>query len=59
MVAGKNINFEYSLNANDFILENAESLNENGNLFTKTLELFDIIISNPPYFKLPIDDKRK
>ena len=54
----KNINFEYSLNANDFILENAESLNENGNLFTKTLELFDIIISNPPYFKLPIDDKR-
>ena len=53
------INFQYSLHTNDFILENADCLlMDNGNLFSETTEPFDIIISNPPYFKLPIDDKR-
>ena len=27
-------------------------------MFSQTIEPFDIIVSNPPYFKLPIDDKR-
>jgi adenine-specific DNA-methyltransferase len=52
------ISFHYSLYSNDFILENADCLTYNGNLFSTTTEPFDIIISNPPYFKLPIDDTR-
>ena len=54
----KKIDFKYSINSKDFILENASCLSENINLFSEKIELFDIIISNPPYFKLPIDDKR-
>lgn len=54
----KNVSFHYSLHSKDFILENADCLTENGNLFSKEKDLFDIIISNPPYFKLPIEDKR-
>lgn len=52
------ITFHYSLHTNDFILENAGCLTDNGNLFSTTTKPFDIIISNPPYFKLPIDDTR-
>jgi adenine-specific DNA-methyltransferase len=52
------ISFHYSLHTNDFILENADCLTANGNLFSTVTEPFDIIISNPPYFKLPIDDTR-
>jgi adenine-specific DNA-methyltransferase len=52
------IDLHYSLDTNDFILENADCLTDNGNLFSTTTEPFDIIISNPPYFKLPIDDAR-
>lgn len=52
------ISFHYSLHTTDFILDNADCLTDNGNLFSITTEPFDIIISNPPYFKLPIDDKR-
>jgi len=52
------LNFQYTLNTNDFILENADCLTDYGNLFSETIQPFDIIISNPPYFKLPIDDKR-
>lgn len=48
----------YSLNANDFILEQADCLKDDRTLFPKSFETFDIIISNPPYFKLSIDDKR-
>jgi adenine-specific DNA-methyltransferase len=33
-------------------------LTANGNLFSDSSKPFDIIISNPPYFKLPIDDAR-
>jgi adenine-specific DNA-methyltransferase len=54
----KKIVFNYSINSDDFILENANCLSENIDLFSKKVEPFDIIISNPPYFKLPIEDKR-
>ncbi|HCN85268.1 MAG TPA: methyltransferase, partial [Sphingobacteriaceae bacterium] len=54
----KYIDFHYSLNTIDFVLENASCLSENGNLFSVKKEPFDIIIANPPYFKLPIEDKR-
>lgn len=57
-VQSKKIDFHYSLNTTDFVLENANCLSENGNLFSEKKEPFDIVISNPPYFKLPIDDKR-
>lgn len=55
---GKNVELKISLHTNDFILENADCLTDNGNLFSQTIDPFDIIVSNPPYFKLPIDDKR-
>jgi adenine-specific DNA-methyltransferase len=54
----KKIDFHYTLHANDFVLENANCLTVNGNLFSEKTEPFDIIISNPPYFKLSIEDKR-
>lgn len=53
----KNINFEFTLHTTDFVLDNASCLNVN-DMFSKTIQPFDIIISNPPYFKLPIDDPR-
>jgi len=42
----------------DFILNNSDILKETLDLFTQQTNLFDIVISNPPYFKLSIDDKR-
>lgn len=47
-----------TLHSDDFILDNADCLSDNRDLFTKSFEPFDIIVSNPPYFKLPIDDRR-
>lgn len=49
----KGIKFQYLLHIQDFILNNAEALRENYNG-----EQFDLIISNPPYFKLSKDDEK-
>lgn len=57
-VADKGIIITTSLCTEDFVLHNSDCLVDTGNLFAKPVELFDIVISNPPYFKLPIDDKR-
>lgn len=57
-VAEKGIEIKTKLHKEDFILHNAECFKEVGNLFSKPVEPFDIVISNPPYFKIPIDDKR-
>jgi len=54
----KGIEITSSIYNEDFILHNADCLKEIGDLFAIPIEPFDIIISNPPYFKLPIDDKR-
>ena len=54
----KHIRLQYSLHTGDFILENSDRLKAPENLFSKGNEPFDIIISNPPYFKLPVEDKR-
>lgn len=59
----KEIQFNYTLHCTDFVLENATVLKENRlpSLFEETKIVdknFDIIISNPPYFKLSKDDKR-
>lgn len=49
----KGIKFQYLLHIHDFILDNAKALKENYNG-----EQFDLIISNPPYFKLAKDDEK-
>lgn len=54
----KGIEIKTKLFNEDFILHNADCFKETGDLFSKPVEQFDVIISNPPYFKLPIDDKR-
>lgn len=51
----RNISFSYYLCKNDFILHNSSVL-ESEKIFSPE---FDIIISNPPYFKLSKDDARK
>jgi adenine-specific DNA-methyltransferase len=52
------INIQTKLITEDFILHNSDCFHDAGDLFSKPVEQFDIIISNPPYFKLSIDDKR-
>lgn len=49
----KRINFNYVLYNKDFILANAEVLKS---ITFYNHETFDVIISNPPYFKLAKDD---
>lgn len=48
----KGISFSYNLKNADFILDNSISLR------TKSSLKFDVIISNPPYFKMAKDDSR-
>lgn len=57
------IKFKYKLNTTDFVIENAAALkNKKGLSLFKTVEVntpsFDVIISNPPYFKLSKTDKK-
>ena len=54
----KGINIETTIYKEDFILHNRDCFSGVGDLFSDPIELFDIIISNPPYFKLAIDDQR-
>lgn len=50
----KGVNFTFFLCKNDFILHNSPILNNINNI----TESYDIVISNPPYFKLPGNDER-
>lgn len=53
------IRFVPTLDANDFVLENKDCFEQNATLFsTPQNATFDIVISNPPYFKIPKEDKR-
>jgi adenine-specific DNA-methyltransferase len=54
----RRVELNYCLNTNDFVLDQGDCLKNDNTLFQRSFETFDIIISNPPYFKLPIDDKR-
>ncbi len=49
----KGVQFQYILYINDFILDNTSALKN-----TYNQEKFDLIISNPPYFKLSKDDEK-
>lgn len=53
-----NIEFSFFTKTSDFILDNAHYFSTSDELFTEHTDWFDIVISNPPYFKLPINDKR-
>ena len=58
-----NVDFTYDLRLKDFVIEKAFMLDDEPSLFSsfhsdKDEELFDIIISNPPYFKISKDDPR-
>lgn len=52
----KKIKFEYKILNEDFVLSNSQVLTDQGSLFAS--EDFDIVISNPPYFKIPKEDPR-
>jgi adenine-specific DNA-methyltransferase len=51
---GFNLKFIYALYGDDFVLSNSNTL-ENQN---RNIEYFDLIISNPPYFKIQKNDTR-
>ena len=43
----------------DFVLAHAERLGSNGHLFdTRSNQAFDLVVANPPYFKISKDDPR-
>jgi adenine-specific DNA-methyltransferase len=50
----KGVSFQYLLHIHDFILDNAIALQNT----SQNQDNFDIIISNPPYFKLAKDDEK-
>jgi adenine-specific DNA-methyltransferase len=57
-VTKRGVNIKVKLFKEDFILYNADCFRDTGDLFSQSVDQFDIVISNPPYFKLSIDDKR-
>lgn len=53
------IEFLPEINTDDFVIGNKDCFEQNATLFSVTQSAtFDIVISNPPYFKIPKDDKR-
>lgn len=50
--------FSYKIFNEDFILKNFNALDTNPKIEQYDIEMFDIIISNPPYFKLSKEDLR-
>ncbi|MCX6160427.1 MAG: Eco57I restriction-modification methylase domain-containing protein [Ignavibacteriae bacterium] len=49
----------YKLYSKDFIIDNSDKLSYQNCIFTScNSSIYDIVISNPPYFKLSIDDER-
>jgi len=52
------IHFTHVLHIHDFVLDNADALTDTHKKYSKRIEPFDVIICNPPYFKLSKDDKR-
>jgi len=53
------IKFTPTLDTNDFVIANKYCFEQNVTLFSEPQNAtFDIVISNPPYFKIPKEDKR-
>jgi adenine-specific DNA-methyltransferase len=52
------VNVIFTIKHDDFIMKNAEALDESLKLFPAPIEEFDVVISNPPYFKVPKADPR-
>lgn len=53
------IKFKATLDTNDFVLENKECFEQATTLFFEPKNaIYDIVISNPPYFKISKEDKR-
>lgn len=53
------IKFKATLDTNDFVLENKHCFQVSATLFAESKNAsYDIVISNPPYFKISKDDKR-
>lgn len=57
-VFDNNLIIRIELFVEDYISKNAFYLHDSENLISPKIEQYDIIISNPPYFKLSSDDKR-
>ncbi len=57
--AEKKVSFKYKISNEDFVLSNSHVLSTQASLFSNSSdEEFDIVISNPPYFKIPKEDPR-
>lgn len=54
----RGIELSYTLNASDFIIYNTEQFANMQSVFNNIALQFDIVISNPPYFKIPGEDLR-
>ena len=54
----RGVQLYYTVNANDFVLENYQVLDKTPSLLDTATLTYDYIISNPPYFKLSKDDLR-
>lgn len=53
------IKFRVTIETNDFVLENKDCFQVSVTLFSEPKNAtYDIVISNPPYFKIPKEDKR-
>ncbi|MBD3346796.1 MAG: N-6 DNA methylase [Chitinivibrionales bacterium] len=57
------VNLTYEIRFKDFIIDNAHVLHDGPTLISKLKigsddEPYDLVISNPPYFKIPKDDPR-
>lgn len=57
-LSDKGVIFNFTVHTKDFILHTASCLLDSHDLFLEPIAKFDIVISNPPYFKLSIDDPR-
>ncbi len=55
----KDIHLAITISTNDFVLENKICFEKSAPLFfDEQVKTYDIVISNPPYFKIPKDDSR-
>lgn len=53
------IKFKATLVTNDFVLDNKDCFEQSATLFFEPKNaIYDIVIANPPYFKIPKEDKR-